>query len=237
MGFPTVENLKHILKQRLIRNCPIAVEDVNIAEQIYGSDISSMKGKKTRPKAKLVRNDHVKIPPEIKETHDNLTLHIDIMFVNNLLMLTSIDDPIRYRAPVPLNTRTASDIYKALDVILCGRNDADFTVKEVRCDREFRSIMDAVKDDLNITINYPPKGEKDGTAEQNNRTIGERVQAIYHYLPYKMVPKIMLKCLAMVATQQLNYFPAKGGVSPYYSPHVIMKHRDLDYEKHCQVPG
>ena len=42
--------------------------------------------------------------------------------------------------------------------------------------------------------------------------------------------------MAMVATQQLNYFPAKDGVSPYYSPHVLMKHQDLDYEKHCQVP-
>ena len=58
-------------------------------------------------------------------------------------------------------------------MILRGYNDAGFTVKEIRCDGEFRSIMDAVKDDLDITINYPPKGKKDGAAERNNRTIGE----------------------------------------------------------------
>jgi hypothetical protein len=34
----------------------------------------------------------------------------------------------------------------------------------------------------------------------------------------------------------LNLFPAKGGVSAYFSPHVIMTGKDLDYEKHCKVP-
>jgi hypothetical protein len=46
----------------------------------------------------------------------------------------------------------------------------------------------------------------------------------------------MLKYLAMVSTHQLNLFPAKGGVSAYLSPHVILKGSNLDFEKHCQVP-
>jgi len=37
----------------------------------------------------------------------------------------------------------------------------------------------------------------------------------------------------MVVTKQLNLFPAKGGVSEYYSPHMIMTQRDIDYNKHC----
>jgi hypothetical protein len=40
----------------------------------------------------------------------------------------------------------------------------------------------------------------------------------------------------MVSTHQLNLFPAKGGVSAYLSPHVIMTGRNLDFEKHCKVP-
>jgi hypothetical protein len=46
----------------------------------------------------------------------------------------------------------------------------------------------------------------------------------------------MLQYLAMISTHQLNYFPAKGGISPYFSPHAILTGRPLDYEKHCQIP-
>ena len=35
---------------------------------------------------------------------------------------------------------------------------------------------------------------------------------------------------------QLNFFPAKGGVSTYYSPRMIMDQTNLDYTKHCTTP-
>ena len=40
----------------------------------------------------------------------------------------------------------------------------------------------------------------------------------------------------MVCTHQLNLFLAKGGISPYLSPHVLVGGRNIDYEKHCQIP-
>ena len=130
-------------------------------------------------------------------------------------MLTGIDEPIRHRALIPLQSRTAEEICRALDVILRAYNHAGHTVTEIRCDNEFKSIMNEVKDDVDIHMNCPPKGEKDGAAERNNQTIGERIRATCHAQPHAAMPKILLKCMAMVATQQLNYFPAKGGVSPY----------------------
>ena len=45
----------------------------------------------------------------------------------------------------------------------------------------------------------------------------------------------MLKYLAMVSTNQLNYFPVKGGISKHYSPHLLMKKRDLKY-RDCEHP-
>jgi hypothetical protein len=35
---------------------------------------------------------------------------------------------------------------------------------------------------------------------------------------------------------KLNLFPAKGGISPYYSPRTILRLPPLDYDKHCAVP-
>lgn len=94
--------------------------------------------------------------------------------------------------------------------------------------------MDAVKDKLRVTMNYTSSGEHEPTAERNNRTLQERIRSIYNRLPYKAIPRIMIIYLAMDVTKKLNFFPAKGGVSAYYSPYVILGGRKLDYYKHLQ---
>ncbi len=52
-------------------------------------------------------------------------------------------------------------------------------------------------------------------------------------MPFKKIPKIMIQYLAMVCAKQMNIFPAKNGISKYYSPHMIMSGETYDYKKHC----
>jgi len=47
-GCPSVADLKKILKMNGIANCPITLDDVDIAEKICGPDVASLKGKTTR---------------------------------------------------------------------------------------------------------------------------------------------------------------------------------------------
>ena len=47
---------------------------------------------------------------------------------------------------------------------------------------------------------------------------------------------VLLRYLAMVSTNQLNYFPVKGGVSKYHSLHMLMKQHNLNYKKDCAIP-
>ena len=95
--------------------------------------------------------------------------------------------------------------------------------------------MDEIKEKLDTNMNYTGMDKHVPEAECNNHTIGERVRVRYHYLPFKTMPKGMLKYLAMVSTQQLNIFPAKRGILEYYSPHVLLGGRPYDYAKDCQV--
>ena len=74
-------------------------------------------------------------------------------------------------------------------------------------------MLEKVSDELDIEMNYATTDEHVPEAERNNRTIKERIRATYHNLPFKAIPKVMLQILAMVCTNQLNLFPAKGGVS------------------------
>ena len=109
-------------------------------------------------------------------------------------------------------------------------------MKEIHCDREFKPLMDPVKDMMGVEMHYPPAGDHVPQAERLNRVIGERVRAIYHDLPYKNLPKIMWKYLAMVAIDSLNWFPARGGVSKYYSPHTLLRQRQLDFNTNFVAP-
>ena len=65
VGAPTVENFKYILKGNKIKNCPVTIEDVKIAEEIWGKDISYLKRKTTRSKPPLVKADLIEIPKEL----------------------------------------------------------------------------------------------------------------------------------------------------------------------------
>ena len=55
-------------------------------------------------------------------------------------------------------------------------------------------------------------------------------------MPYVAIPKVMLRYLAMMCKAQLNYFSAKGGVSPFFSPYTIMLGRAINFHKQCLVP-
>jgi len=91
VGAPTMENFKKMIQANMIRNNPITVEDVNIAENIFGPDISVLKGKSTRTKRKVVKEDLIEVPAEIYEKHSDLELCFKTMIVNGMAFLTSID--------------------------------------------------------------------------------------------------------------------------------------------------
>ena len=67
--------------------------------------------------------------------------------------------------------------------------------------------MDQVRDDLDVVMNYTNANDHVPAAEQNNRTIKERIRAAYHRLPYKAIPHMMIHYLAMVCATKLKFFP------------------------------
>jgi predicted RNA-binding protein len=158
------------------------------------------------------------------------------MYVNEYGMLTAIDRTIKFRSLVPMNTRQHEEYYRALGQILRHYNQAGFVIKEIHCDGEFRSMMERVNDNLDVKMNFTNAQDHVPEAERNNQTIKERIRAAHHRLPYKALPRIMIRYLAMYQVNQLNLFPVKGGVSAYYSPRMILNQENLDYAKHCSVP-
>jgi hypothetical protein len=56
-------------------------------------------------------------------------------------------------------------------------------------------MMDKVKDDLGVCMNFTNAPDHVPEAERNKRTIKERVQAAYHQLLYKALPRQLIQYL------------------------------------------
>ena len=192
IGSPTVANFKALLKMNAIKNCPVVLDDVINAEKIFGPALSTLKGKSTRRKPKPVLKDEIEIPEELKNLPRDLELCMDVMYINQQPMLTTIDKSIRFRGIVPLNSTSHDEYYQALDQVLRFYNKAGYKIDKIYCDGEFKSMMDKVADDLNVTMNYTNAQDHVPEAERNNRTIKEKMRAALHRLPYKKIPKTMI---------------------------------------------
>jgi hypothetical protein len=76
----------------MLKNCPITVEDVDIAEHIFWPDLlSSLKGKTMRWSSHPAKKDNIiKILKELIEKHRELENCMDTMFINECHILTAI---------------------------------------------------------------------------------------------------------------------------------------------------
>ena len=89
---------------------------------------------------------------------------------------------------------------------------------------------------MELTINYANTEDHVGEAERNNRFLKERFRTKFHYLPYKAIPRIMIRGLAIEVAKQSNYFPVKGGVSSILSPRQLIEQRNLEFNKDFGIP-
>ena len=150
LGSLTVENFKNVLKQNLIKNCPVTIKDVEIAEDIFGPDISTLKGRSTRKKPPVIVNDQMEVPRELVYNWDNLTLCIDNMYVLGQIFLTAINTTIKYRSATHLQNHMARELYAGLNRILRNYNNAKYRVGHIHCNQEFKTILEKVCDDMDI---------------------------------------------------------------------------------------
>ena len=247
IGNPSISDYKNIIKTNGLRNCPVTIEDINIAEKIFGKDVSTLKGKTTRKKPNVVINDYIEVPEELKQAQRDIELCIDIMYIQSQMFFVTVSKHIKYITIDPLAERSRKLVFLTLDKVFRVYNQADFSIKTVHGDPEFGFLRDPMMNlDIEMVIddnrNEIPDPEVNIMAAQEHvsdierviRVIKERYQSLWHRLPYKAIPLVMIQEAANLVVRWLNAFPPKGGISKEYSPRIIMGQRPLDYDKHCK---
>ena len=233
LNAPDIAELKRFIRQNIMRNCPVTTEDVILAEKIFGRDVPTLKGKSARTKSVPVKNERVELPEESQPRNKELELAIDILYINRSIFLVSIDRSLKFRATVPLKDRETSEIFSALDVILRHYNHEGYEIKAIHCDREFKSMMDEVKDEMDVEMIYASSNDHVPDIERSNRVVEERYRVAFYRLGFKLMPKVICEHLAMRVTKNLNMFPAAEGISQHYSPQTILKKENVDYLRYC----
>ena len=160
----------------------------------------------------------IQIPKEILRLHSEIHLCIDLMFVSRVGFLTTIGYPIFYRKAKRIDNRTKESLYDKLDHILQIYNSGGYKVSRISCDLELKKIMDAVKDGLDVKMQYAGANNHKPHSERNNRTLKNQTRVGLHRTTYKTIPKLMIEHLVVGSTDKFNLFPARNGVSDYYNP-------------------
>ena len=140
---------------------------MEVAEDIYGPDISALRGRTTWKRPSFIINNNIEIPEEITNHWNNLTLCINNMFVQGQVFLMSINTTMQCRLATHLNNQSARELYSGLDRILRNYNTAGYTIGHIHCNQEFRPILEEVCDKMNIQLHCPPTGNHVPEAEKN----------------------------------------------------------------------
>ena len=118
VGYPSERDFQQIISQNLILNCPVTVSDVAWAEKNYGKYIYAVKVKITRSKPKQVVIDYTELPKIILESNRNITLSIDIMYVNKIPSVTTISRHVKFTTFEVIQKRTKSQLSKCITMSL-----------------------------------------------------------------------------------------------------------------------
>jgi hypothetical protein len=212
---PTEREFAGMVREQLLTNCPVTIHDVDNANQIFGPDLTNLKGKATRTKPERVQVKYVQIPWDFAQLHKYVTLVADVMFVNGLPFLVTSLQGLSLVAIEHLQLRTAKRLVHTLERVFRIYATAGFVIQTALMDMEFEKLRTMMP---HVALNTTAAHEHIGEVERKIRAIEGRARGTFNTLPYKKPPKLMVIELLHFCVMWMNSFPMKSGISKKWSP-------------------
>ncbi|KAG7357183.1 hypothetical protein IV203_001871 [Nitzschia inconspicua] len=226
---PGSRYFKDIAIQHL-HGCPITSRDVTIADNVYGPNLGSLKGKTTRRPVPSVSNRNDPVPPPILATHNHLGLSTDIFFINKMTFLSTYSRDLRFRTVVTLANRQLPHVRDHLQATLRLYHSRGFRISAIYADPEFEGLRTWFPQ-----LETCGADDHIGDVERSIRTIKDRVRSTYRMLPFRQIPRIILGHLVHNVVFWLNSFPSGTGPTTHHSPAYLMTGRQVTYKAHAQL--
>jgi hypothetical protein len=236
VGRPELKDFLEYLDANSIPNCPIHRQDAINAHAIFGRDLGSIQGKTTRRKLKAVISAAANnLPKEIMLHYRDITLCIDIMFVNKIPFFLSISRNIRFITAEVLDNRKHATLVAALQRIHGIYRKRGFCIINIVGNSEFECTLGAVATNLQSELNICGEDEHVPDIERCICTIKERTCCTYSVTPFDHFPLRMIIEMVFLSVFWVNAFPHKLGISQQLSPRTIVTGLHIDYLKHCRI--
>ena len=237
LAYPSINDFKNAIKYNYIKDCPTTIEDIVIAEDIFGKDIYALKGKTVRKTPYRVEMDTIEIPQEILKLHNNVILGIDYMFVNGIAFFVTIASKIKFGTVECATSMSNKMTFQYLDSVIKMYNSRGFRIQTILGDDQFEPLKSVLAEKYNIKFNPTSAFEHVSEVERHIRTIKERVRASLSSFPWKKaIPRVIVKETVKHCMKMLNAIPPKSGLTTQLSPRNIVTGKTLNYKHHFKMP-
>ena len=209
-----------MITNNLIRDCPITPADLKRAMNIYGKDFASIKGKTKRLNPKHITTPTLmNLPDHIIKWHVNVTICIDIFYINKMPFFHTISRKLQFRTAEFIESESLEVLSTCLRKVIDKYKNRGFSVDFVHGDKQFQCLKE---DMAPVKIQIASKGENLSEVKRSIQTIKGDIQILYHALPFKKYPPLMIKEMLEHQANIRNRFPGRNGVSSTMGPYTIM---------------
>jgi hypothetical protein len=244
LSYPSMKDFIWMLRSNGIKDCPESVRDAEIALKVWGPNVAGLKEKTVRKAVKSVKvEDLIQIPKEMIAMHKDVTLGIDIFFINKIRFFVTLSRNICFTSATHLPDHKLKSIFVAFKKMYNYYLRRGFRITTVMADGEFAPLQTMFSNLYGAPqLNLTAANEHEPFVKRRICVIKERVRAVCHSLPFKSLPKKLVANMVLYCTKLLNFFPTKGGISPTLSPKAIMSGEQINYKdyklpfgSYCQV--
>ncbi len=139
IGRPSTRDYIKIVQMNLLPNCLITTKDIMTAEDIFGPNLGSLKGKTVHQQGEHVTTEYVDLPMTIMSRYGDIVLCIDIILVNEIPFLMTISRCIKFGTAEMIHRRDSEQILNAINNIKCIYAKRGFRISEIYAN-EFESL-------------------------------------------------------------------------------------------------
>jgi hypothetical protein len=118
IGRPSYQDFLRIVKNNLLPNISISVNDIMNAEKIFGKYLGSLQGRTIRERPEVVNASYINLPIKIIEIHGRVPLAMDIMNVDRMYFLITSSRNIQFITVDRLDNKDATTLKEAVKRVL-----------------------------------------------------------------------------------------------------------------------
>ena len=150
----------------------------------------------------------VKVSWELIQLQQKVSITIDIFFINGYVFFMTYSRKTCFTTVTDLVNQKVNEVWAMLHKIYQMYMQRGFHIVEIAGDGEFVWIADQVESLLtNPTLDLAAANEHVGLIEPNIHFLKEKTHSLWHSLPFKWIPALMLIQMVLHTVPFMNSFP------------------------------